>query len=414
MQTKIYAEVLEHEALSQFHDCLKMEGCIQGALMPDAHAGYVAPIGSVLKFEGRISPALIGYDIGCGMSSIKTDVIKDQLDLDKLKTDILKVIPIGRNSFKRSSLNRPKQLPTLPKGTEFGEKVMENKGVYQLGTLGGGNHFIEIGEGDDGKLSVIIHSGSRNVGKQIAEHYMKQAAIYEVDYERYEKEFDSLEKNKQWLKATVYSNAKMTDYNKAKEEFVYRRTRARVDNIEGCYSFDTDSEQGKNYIKDMNLALEYALASRKAMVNKVIGCIEKNVGGLVNTERFINRNHNHADIQDNIVIHRKGATHAEDGMFGVIPGNMRDGSFIVKGKGNVESMSSSSHGAGRVLSRRKAKEQLSLDTFHEHMAGITTNHTDANLDESPDAYKSIFEVMELQKDLVEVIDHIKPILNIKG
>ena len=129
---------------------------------------------------------------------------------------------------------------------------------------------------------------------------------------------------------------------------------------------------------------------------------------------FINRNHNHAEIKEAFVIHRKGATHAEEGMLGVIPGNMRDGSFIVKGKGNEASLCSSSHGAGRVLSRNQAFMALNVDQFHNDMQGICTNHTDKMLDESPRAYKDIFEVMALQKELVDVIDHVRPFLNIKG
>ena len=235
---------------------------------------------------------------------------------------------------------------------------------------------------------------------------------------------DFNQRNTKWLEEIVRTldtneyKAKQEQFAKAQDKFLAKQKAQymKKQNIEGLHSFDITSTLGKAYIADMNFCLEYALLNRKHMINSIASGILEQQEGWKGHKRvqFINRNHNHADIQGNIVIHRKGATHAEDGMLGVIPGNMKDGSFIVKGKGNSESMSSSSHGAGRVLSRRKAKEQLSLDTFHEHMTGITTNHTDANLDESPDAYKSIFEVMELQKDLVEVIDHIKPILNIKG
>ena len=138
------------------------------------------------------------------------------------------------------------------------------------------------------------------------------------------------------------------------------------------------------------------------------------LGTMLNLDKRINRNHNHAELKDGYVIHRKGATHAESGMMGVIPGNMRDGSFIVRGKGNPDSLQSSSHGAGRVLSRKKAKATLDLEEFKSETAKLVTNHTDAMLDEAPKAYKDIFEVMELQKDLVEVVDRVIPILNIKG
>ncbi len=150
------------------------------------------------------------------------------------------------------------------------------------------------------------------------------------------------------------------------------------------------------------------------MINNIIKALEKISGNQVKTQRFINRNHNHAELKGKYVIHRKGATHAEKGMLGVIPGNMKDGSFIVIGKGDKESICSSSHGAGRVLSRKEAKENLDYNEFHKSMEKIVTNHTEATLDEAPKAYKNIFEVMQLQKNLVDIVEHITPVLNIKG
>ena len=167
----------------------------------------------------------------------------------------------------------------------------------------------------------------------------------------------------------------------------------------------------------MNVAIVYALLNRKIMVQGVCDIIHDVLGvpkNVILPHTIINRNHNHAIIKDGLVIHRKGATHAEKGMLGVIPGNMRDGSFIVKGKGNPDSLCSSSHGAGRVLSRKKAKEQINLDSFVGEMVGIKAKVGNSTLDESPFAYKNIFRVMEDQHDLVEVLHHIKPLINIKG
>jgi tRNA-splicing ligase RtcB len=164
----------------------------------------------------------------------------------------------------------------------------------------------------------------------------------------------------------------------------------------------------------MNFCLDFALENRKTMINIIKKAIEEQYGKEVSEEIFINRNHNHAELKDGFIIHRKGATHSEKDMLGVIPANMKDGSFIVKGKGSELSMNSSSHGAGRVLSRKQAKETLDVVDFHKSMEGIITNHTDSTIDESPKAYKDIFEVMELQKDLVEILDRSIPILNIKG
>ena len=192
--------------------------------------------------------------------------------------------------------------------------------------------------------------------------------------------------------------------------------------MEGHYGLKTDSKEGKDYINDLNWCLEYALANRKEMMERIVAIIRMVLDKpfyLPTWSELINRNHNHAELKENkdyknYCVMRKGATHAEDGMMGVIPGNMRDGSFIVKGKGNPDSLYSSSHGAGRVLGRKAAKRELNVEDFKESMKGIQGKIGEDTLDESPLAYKNIFEVMELQKDLVEVITHVKPIINIKG
>ena len=410
---KIYAENLDNETMTQFYEAMKLDCNVQGALMPDSHAGYTLPIGAVIKSNGKIFPSYVGYDIGCGMCAIKTNIKAETLskeDLIALKEKVIKLIPTGKTRHldaKKINVNEP--------ATKLVKNIFNNTGVYQLGTLGGGNHFIEVGKGEDDFVNIIIHSGSRNLGKQVAEFYMKEAAIQSIDEKRYIDEFNSAPKNVKWMKSIQKGKSSIDTYNDACKEFVYRRTRARFNtNIEGHYGLDINSEKGKEYIMDMNFALEYALANRKEMVQQVVNAMGDVLNIEIKTERFINRNHNHAEMKNGFVIHRKGATHADKGMYGVIPGNMKDGSFIVIGKGCEASMNSSSHGAGRVLSRRKAKDTLDLNTFHKSMEGIITNHTDGTLDEAPLAYKNIFEVMELQEDLVEVVERVTPLLNIKG
>ena len=402
---KIYADYAEDLAAEQFINCMEHPAIIQGALMPDTHAGYAAPIGSVLKSKDFIFPALVGYDIGCGMSAIKTTIKPEQLNLEQLKIDILRSVPIGRNWH-----SKPQKLPHIM-GTLFATDLLHKEGRLQLGTLGGGNHFIEIGVDQSNDINIVIHSGSRNIGKKIAEAYMKIAAIESTDKDRYVAEFDT--KNATWKQSCGANPDRLKAYFEARDQFVYRRTRARLDNIEGVYGLHIDSHEGKSYLLDMELALQFALLNREKMIENIIFELSKQVP-IFDTSRFINRNHNHAELIDDYIIHRKGATHAENGMLGVIPGNMRDGSFIVSGKGNIDSMSSSSHGAGRTLSRRQAKDTLSIEDFHEAMKNIVTNHTDDTLDEAPAAYKNIFDVIDQQSDLIEVIDIIKPILNIKG
>ena len=238
---------------------------------------------------------------------------------------------------------------------------------------------------------------------------MNAAAIENTDNERYAKEFD--EKNVDFKKHNP------DKFKEAKQEFIYRRVRARLKtNMEGHYGFDVNSLEGKRYINDLTVALDYALENRKLMLD----IVNKSVNHTLKSDKkldwnsLINRNHNHAELKDGLWIHRKGATHAEEGMLGIIPGNMKDGSFIVEGSGNPDSLCSSSHGAGRVLSRKKAKNTLKLDDFKSTMGDVTANISKHTLDESPMAYKNIFEVMHNQQDLVEIITHVKPIVNIKG
>ena len=397
---KIYAQILEDKALEQFNDAMALDCNVQGALMPDAHTGYTLPIGAVIKSKNKIFPSYVGYDIGCGMCAVKLDIKKENINLEKLKEFILDSIPLG---IHRHKVPQFYDIGSTTKYTTFSKNKFKNIGRFQIGTLGGGNHFIEIGTGEDKNVWIIIHSGSRGFGAKIAEYYMKLASTNSVNKSIYEKEFEA--KNKDFKK---YNPIK---FEKAQEKYVLKEIDTYLKkNLEGHYGFDIESKDGKDYLLDMNCALDFALANRKAMIDTIVSFLN-NPKELM----FINRNHNHAELlDDGFVIHRKGATHANKDMLGVIPGNMKDGSFIVKGKGCSDSLNSSSHGAGRVLSRRQAKLKLDLKEFHNSMDGIVTNHNDDTLDESSKAYKNIFEVMDLQKDLVEVIDYVKPFLNIKG
>jgi tRNA-splicing ligase RtcB len=246
-------------------------------------------------------------------------------------------------------------------------EIFNKNGLNQLGSLGGGNHFIEVGEDANANVWIIIHSGSRGIGHATASHYMRMAS----------------------------------GDGKARE---------------GHFGFEDDSPSGMDYITDLNFCLQFALENRKVMMARVLReiayCLD--VAIPVGWSELINRNHNHAEHKDGLWIHRKGATHAEDGMMGVIPGNMRDGSFIVRGKGNPDALWSSSHGAGRVLGRKEAQRTLNMEQFTEAMGGVTALVTPETLDESPFAYKSIFEVMRLQGEMVETVAHVMPIINIKG
>jgi tRNA-splicing ligase RtcB len=375
---------------------MSLESNVVGVLMPDAHAGYTLPIGAVIKSKEMIFPSYVGYDIGCGMCAVKLDMYKDNIDLIKLKDEILAHIPIGVKKHSKEVSYHPKN------HTEIAKKFYNKIGKYQLGTLGGGNHFIELAEGNDKRIWIVVHSGSRGFGKKIAEYYMRLATLLSIDTKKYEIEFET--------KNMEFKDHNPEKFKIAKQKFVLKMSEKEIKSkLESHNGFKLNSIEAKDYILDMECALEFALDNRKAMIDTIVSLLNK-----PNIDTFINRNHNHAEIIDNYVIHRKGATHAEKDMLGVIPGNMRDGSFIVKGKGNSESLNSSSHGAGRVMSRSQARKNIDIVEFNHQMIGIVSNHNDKTIDEAPMAYKNIFDVMNLQSDLVEVIDYLKPILNIKG
>jgi len=415
---RIYAECLEEEAQQQFFDVLNEPYVTYGALMPDAHTGYTMPIGGVCSAKEMVVPQFVGFDIGCGMCAYKTDYTKEQIEAkaEIIYNHIVERIPLG---FKTHKTHQPLKID-IPK-TKFADHVLQTTGLKQVGTLGGGNHFIEIGYGTDEKAWIVIHSGSRGLGHKIASYYMLQAYHLKNPLEG---KLEAIVEDFKQRNANFQEN-NPEGFEKALAKFTSKQQlalnkRAKLDNIKEILPLDVNSELGKAYITDQNFALAYALENRKRMIETIHTIMNEVIGGefvfqYEDEVRFINRNHNHAEYDETRGewIHRKGATHAEKGMRGVIPGNMRDGSFVVIGKGNADSLASSSHGAGRVMSRKKAKKNISFEEFEASMEGITGTVDENTLDESPFAYKDIFEVMKLQEDLVEIEEYIKVIINVK-
>ena len=394
---------IENEAMRQFNSAMETEHVVKGALMPDTHTGYSLPIGAVVQTKNYVYPSWVGYDIGCGVCAVRTNYFKEDIEQysQEIFEAIYKHVPVGAAKHKRSGKISSDGL------TKEGTKIFASRSAgKQLGTLGGGNHFIEIGIDGSNYVWIIIHSGSRGVGHGIAGHYMKLASN---DVERLKREWEennpgAVKYNSTWKRSRDRAVAKTVSKGKAKE---------------GHYGFQVDTKMGQDYLQDMNWCLDYALKNRRKMLDLIEYAINEtlcttNAG--IQWSTLINRTHNHAEVSstDNTVIHRKGATHAEKDMLGVIPGNMRDGSFIVRGRGNESSLNSCSHGAGRVLSRSKAKSTLDYKEFQDTMVGITAKVAENQIDEAPAAYKNIFDVMDAQKDLVEIIHHVKPIINIKA
>lgn len=359
---KIYAVDLDDATLEQFYSALRQGFSIRGALMPDAHLGYSLPIGAVIATDGVILPSWVGYDIGCGVCAVPTSFSPSQVRRQgrEIFSAVYRAVPVG---FKHNRQATAWDFSRIPR-TPLVDGLLAKGGLRQLGSLGSGNHFIEIGRDEQERVWIVIHSGSRNLGHSVASHYMKLAAGGKVR--------------------------------------------------EGHFGFSTRSRDGQDYIVDLNFCLAFALQNRFEMLRRVVVTMQQLCPGEADWQQVINRNHNHAEEKDGTWIHRKGATHAEAGMRGVIPGNMRDGSFIVEGKGNPAALCSSSHGAGRALGRNQARRQVSLQDFRDSMTGIVARIDQATLDEAPSAYKDLAQVMALQQDLVTVLHRVRPLINIKG
>ena len=355
-------ESIESEAHRQIKNIENLDCLKSLAIMPDVHAGYDMPIGGVALLDNQISPSFVGYDIGCGVSHINTKFFipvqnDENEDYDEFKKylfeEIYKRIPVGFNSLpKPADYIKPEF--TSASGDKRLTETVRNKINMQYGTLGGGNHFQEIGLNIENEIGITIHSGSRNAGHTVAEFYMKKGRM-----------------------------------------------------------FDINSELGRAYLEDMNYCLEFALENRKKMMQVIL-----NIFGFdsdVFKYDFINKNHNHAIVTQDGILHRKGAISAEKDEMGIIPGNMRDGVYIVKGLGNNDYLNSASHGAGRVMSRSKAKKTIDINDFKFVMGGILAKVDKETLDESPFAYKNLDEVINAQNGKnIEIVDRFMPIINIKG
>lgn len=356
----------------------------QVCLMPDTHQGYGMPIGGVIATKGVVIPNAVGVDIGCGMCAVKTSLptlYKEEIkqifggSLEN-KGGIRGRIPVGFNHR-----NKEQEWSGFDVAPEIDIVQQElNSAKKQLGTLGGGNHFIELQQGSDGFVWIMVHSGSRNLGYKIANHYNKVA---------------------QELCSKWYSNI---------PEFK---------GDDGLAFLPLDTKEGQEYLEAMNFALLFAYENRKRMLLDICESITDVVDCSFKEE--INIHHNFAKMEShfgkNVMVHRKGATQAYEGQLGIIPGSQGTASYIVKGKGCEESFKSCSHGAGRNMSRKKACATLSLEEEIKKMDDQGIVHGirgKKDLDEASGAYKDINVVMEEQKDLVDIVVELKPLGVIKG
>jgi tRNA-splicing ligase RtcB len=333
------------------------------------------PIGGVLATKGVIIPNAVGVDIGCGMHAVKTKATGNPGSewLKKAMGLIREVIPLGFNHHKEKQ--DEKWMPFHPYHDNVCQIVAAEyqSAMHQVGTLGGGNHFIEIQMGSDGHVWFMIHSGSRNLGKKVCDFYNAEAKKI----------------NERWF-SSVPSDWQLS-------------------------FFPIDSEEGQAYLAEMDYCLRFARNSRQLMAENILRCT-----GFEAEEEY-DVHHNYATMENhfgaNVMVHRKGATSAKEGQIGIIPGSQGTRSYIVKGKGNSDSFQSCSHGAGRLMSRAEARKSLNLQGEIKKMddQGIIHGIRSANdLDEATGAYKDISQVMAAQSDLVDIVVELTPLAVIKG
>ncbi len=349
------------------------------AVMPDAHLGYGMPIGGVMASDEVVIPNAVGVDIGCGMCAVRTSLTTiSREQLKGVLTEIRRTVPLGFSHHKKKQDPRlmPKPEVSLDQLTVVAREYQS--ALTQLGTLGGGNHFIEIQKGDDGRVWLMVHSGSRNIGFKVANHY----------------------------------NHLAMDLN--------RRLGSNIPTSWQLAFLPINSEIAQVYLQEMRYCVEFAFANRKMMMERIKDAL-LSVVQPVFFEPMINIAHNYAAMElhfgRNVLVHRKGATSAKAGEIGIIPGSQGSPSYIVRGKGNPESFESCAHGAGRKMGRKQAQRQLDLAQEKKRLDDQGIIHavrSVGDLDEAAGAYKDIDEVIENQLDLVEVLVALRPLAVIKG
>ena len=392
---KIFTENIEPEALDQIYTLVKQpafKDC-KVRIMPDVHAGKGCVIGFTADLGDKVIPNIVGVDIGCGMLTIMLGDI--DLDLARLDSIIRKYIPSGRNVYETSA-HRFDKLQRM-----YCYRALQDISRIErsIGTLGGGNHFIEVDVDEEGNKYLIIHSGSRNLGKQVAEYYQNLAIETMQGKDKLREAQDKL----------IVKYKELGEHNQI-EKAIKELKRTFAPNPlcipkELCY---LTGEYREQYLHDMKICQEYASLNRKIIQLTIL----ENMGIFKYYSEF-ETVHNYIDHDTNIV--RKGAISAKQDELLLIPINMRDGCIIGKGKGNEDWNQSAPHGAGRIMSRSKAKEVLSMDEYQETMKDIySTSVSKSTIDEAPMAYKPMHEIIKNIKDTVDIIKIIKPIYNFKA
>lgn len=350
------------------------------ALMPDVHLGKGALVGSVIATKNAVIPAAVGVDVGCGMAALKMPFYADQLEgkLKKIRLDIEEAIPVGFDDNKQIEKTVTNWLGWQQfKDLHSGVQNLDKKAIKQLGSLGGGNHFIELCLDTDNQVWLMLHSGSRGIGNKLAQCHI----------------------------STAKNLAKLAEVKLPDPDLSY---------------FVAGTTEFNSYWRDLQWAQNYARMNREIMMARFKHIVEKHLAGGKPTHPIlsVNCHHNYAEKEhhfgEDVYVTRKGAVRARETDYGIIPGSMGAKSYIVKGKGNTDSFCSCAHGAGRLMSRTQAKKQFSLDDLIQQTEGVECRKDWRILDEIPKSYKPIEQVMDQQSDLVEIVATLKQVICVKG
>lgn len=382
-EVKVFAETFEQEAYDQIKMLANFEP-YQNAkirIMPDSHAGKGCTIGTTMIITDKVTPNLVGVDIGCGM--LVVELQEKEIDLEKLDNVIRKFIPSGFNVHEEPLKGFYGFI-----GLRCTKHVDLQRALRSIGSLGGGNHFIEVDRSEDGRLYLVIHSGSRNLGVGVCNYYQDLA---------YEK-LNSLTDKKKEMIDRLKAQGREKDINTELRKLQKSKVSKELAYVEG--------QDFEDYINDMEIVQQFVSLNRKAIAELITEYMSWHI---VDTFETI---HNYIDTKNMIL--RKGAVSAQKGERFIVPINMRDGSLICIGKGNEDWNYSAPHGAGRLMSRSKAKEIISMNEYKDAMNGIyTTSVNDATIDEAPQVYKPIEEIMKAIKPTADIVEVVKPIYNFK-
>ena len=382
---KIFTEHVEPEAKNQLINIASLPIVHHHvAAMPDVHLGIGATVGSVIATKRAIIPAAVGVDIGCGMIAARLSLTADDVDernLKKVFAQIVRDIPVGREQHREDRALTDIALPFKPELDALAQKhpqlakAKASNWIMQMGTLGGGNHFIEICLDEEDRIWIMLHSGSRGIGNTIGQTFIELAR----------------------------RDAGRNDVHLPDRDLAYLE--------EGAQHFD-------DYVDAVHWAQRYAAANRQAMMDLVLAAMRRHLPPFSVTTEAVNCHHNYVEREhhfgEDVWVTRKGAIRARKGELGIIPGSMGAKSFIVRGLGNAESFCSTAHGAGRRMSRKAAQRQFDTRDLEEQTAGVICRKDKGVLDEIPGAYKDIDEVMRNQSDLTEVVHTLKQIVCVKG